>query len=150
MRAIADPVAGSGWRAPDSGSDSPPRAGAAAREALTHVGDVPGISRVSPEVRAGVGATSGPTSPRTDATWGASPGPYDRAVHHAIEVMERDERDGADPVDVARAVARVLNAEHPRRRASVGKAGERVGLVAKRALPHRWFEAVAKGSLGVE
>ena len=53
-------------------------------------------------------------------------------------------------MDVARTVAKVLNAEHPRRRVSVGKAGERVGLVAKRGLPHRWFEAVAKGSLGVE
>jgi NAD(P)-dependent dehydrogenase (short-subunit alcohol dehydrogenase family) len=80
----------------------------------------------------------------------APPGPYDRAVHHAIEVMERDERDGAHPVDVARAVARVLAAEHPRRRVSVGKPGERVGLIAKRVLPHRWFEAIAKGSLGVE
>jgi hypothetical protein len=32
---------------------------------------------------------------------------------------------------------------------SVGKAGERVGLVAKRLLPFRVFEAAAKGSLGV-
>ncbi|HYO19269.1 MAG TPA: hypothetical protein VES02_11460 [Dermatophilaceae bacterium] len=53
-------------------------------------------------------------------------------------------------MDVARAVARVLNAERPRRRVSVGKAGERVGLVAKRALTYGWFEAAAKGSLGVE
>ena len=31
-----------------------------------------------------------------------------------------------------------------------GKSGERIGLVAKRLLPHRWFEAAAKGSLGVQ
>ena len=96
-----------------------------------------------------------PGNVRTDFTENrrhvvARPGPYDRAVHRAIEVMERDERDGADPVDVARAVARVLDAERPRRRVSVGKAGERVGLVAKRVLPHRWFETAAKRSLGVE
>ena len=96
-----------------------------------------------------------PGNVRTDFTENrrhvvARPGPYDRAVHRAIEVMERDERDGADPVDVARAVARVLDAERPRRRVSVGKAGERVGLVAKRVLPHRWFETAARRSLGVE
>lgn len=96
-----------------------------------------------------------PGNVRTDFTANrrraaAPPGSYDQAVRHAIEVMERDERDGADPRDVARAVARVLDAQHPRRRVSVGKAAERVGLVAKRALPHRWFEAAARGSLGVE
>jgi NAD(P)-dependent dehydrogenase (short-subunit alcohol dehydrogenase family) len=96
-----------------------------------------------------------PGNVRTDFTENrrhvaAQPGPYAEAVHHAIAVMERDERDGADPVAVARVVARALNAKHPRRRVSVGKLGERVGLVAKRALPHRWFEAAAKGSLGVE
>jgi NAD(P)-dependent dehydrogenase (short-subunit alcohol dehydrogenase family) len=96
-----------------------------------------------------------PGNVRTDFTANrrgvaAPPGSYGQALHHAIEVMERDERNGADPLAVARAVAGVLAAEHPRRRVSVGKAGERVGLVAKRVLPHRWFEVVAKGALGVE
>jgi hypothetical protein len=31
----------------------------------------------------------------------------------------------------------------------VGKAGERVGILAKRLLPFRAFETAAKGSLGV-
>jgi NAD(P)-dependent dehydrogenase (short-subunit alcohol dehydrogenase family) len=96
-----------------------------------------------------------PGNVRTDFTANrrraaAAPGPYDLALRHAVEVMERDERDGADPMAVASAVARVLEAKHPRRRVSVGKVGERAGLVAKRALPHRWFEAAARSSLGVE
>ncbi len=37
----------------------------------------------------------------------------------------------------------------PPRRVSVGKASERAGIVAKRVLPFRLFEAAAKGSLGV-
>jgi NAD(P)-dependent dehydrogenase (short-subunit alcohol dehydrogenase family) len=88
------------------------------------------------------------TSARVDAA--APAGPYAGAVRHAVEVMERDEQGGADPADVARTVASLLTARRPRRRVSVGKAGERVGLVAKRVLPHRWFEAAAKGALGVE
>jgi len=50
---------------------------------------------------------------------------------------------------VAAAVQRVLAAQRPPRRVSAGKAGERVGIVAKRLLPFRIFEAAAKSSLGV-
>ena len=67
----------------------------------------------------------------------------------AIEVMERDEINGADPKDVAEVVARLLASAHPPRRVSVGKFDERVGIVAKRLLPFRLFEKAAKGSLGV-
>ncbi len=88
------------------------------------------------------------TSARRDAA--APAGPYASALHHAIEVMERDEQSGADPVEVARTVLALLDAKRPRRRVSVGRAGERVGLLAKRVLPHRWFEAAARGALGVE
>jgi hypothetical protein len=63
--------------------------------------------------------------------------------------MERDERNGVPPDDVAVLVRRILDARHPPRRVSVGKAGEGVGLLARRLLPYRVFEAGAKRSLGV-
>jgi hypothetical protein len=53
------------------------------------------------------------------------------------------------PERVARAVARVLGQRRPPLRRSVGRAGERVGLLAKRLLPWRVFAAAAKGTLGV-
>jgi len=46
-------------------------------------------------------------------------------------------------------IARVLTVARPARRVSVGKMGERVGILGKRLLPHRLFEAAAKDSLGV-
>jgi hypothetical protein len=49
---------------------------------------------------------------------------------------------------VARLTA-IVGARRPPRRVSVGKAGERVGILAKRILPFRAFEAGAKASLGV-
>jgi NAD(P)-dependent dehydrogenase (short-subunit alcohol dehydrogenase family) len=76
-------------------------------------------------------------------------GPYDAATHKAVTLMERDEENGADPALVARAVERVLTGRRPPRRVSVGKAGERAGIVAKRLLPYRWFEKAASGALGV-
>ncbi len=63
--------------------------------------------------------------------------------------MEHDERNGAPADDVAAVIQRVLSSIRPPRRVSVGKAGERAGLVAKRLLPYRMFEAAAKSSLGV-
>ena len=54
-----------------------------------------------------------------------------------------------DAADVAAVVRRVLESRRPPRRVSVGKAGERAGLLAKRLLPFRAFEAAAKSSLGV-
>ena len=74
---------------------------------------------------------------------------YGAALAKAVGLMERDETNGAPAGDVAAVVQKVLAARRPPRRVSVGKAGERIGLLAKRILPFRIFEAGAKGSLGV-
>jgi NAD(P)-dependent dehydrogenase (short-subunit alcohol dehydrogenase family) len=75
--------------------------------------------------------------------------PYRAACEKAIAVMERDERNGADPADVAKVVERLLKSTNPPRRVSVGKFDERVGIMGKRLLPYRLFEKAAKRSLGV-
>jgi NAD(P)-dependent dehydrogenase (short-subunit alcohol dehydrogenase family) len=74
---------------------------------------------------------------------------YASALKQAVGAMERDEANGAPAALVAATVQRVLEASRAPRRVSVGKTGERVGLIAKRLLPFRVFEAAAKGSLGV-
>jgi NAD(P)-dependent dehydrogenase (short-subunit alcohol dehydrogenase family) len=89
------------------------------------------------------------TANRRMAAASTADSPYRDAVAKAIGVMERDEQHGAPPDEVAAAIQKVLDAKRPPRRVSVGKAGERVGLVAKRVLPFRVFEAAAKSSLGV-
>ena len=88
---------------------------------------------------------------------GREPGPeggafmevYSSAQAKAISVMERDERNGVAPDKVAAAIAKVLSSSRPPRRLSVGKASERVGLIAKRVMPFWAFEAAARSSLGV-
>jgi NAD(P)-dependent dehydrogenase (short-subunit alcohol dehydrogenase family) len=80
---------------------------------------------------------------------GDAAGAYAAAASKAITLMERDEARGASPEVVAAAVERVLSTKRPRRRVSVGKLGERVGIPAKRLLPHRVFEKAAGSSLGV-
>ena len=74
---------------------------------------------------------------------------YAAANDKAVALMEKDELEGADQRKIALLTAKVLDAKKPRRRVSVGNNDERVGLLAKRLLPHRVFEAAAKSSLGV-
>jgi NAD(P)-dependent dehydrogenase (short-subunit alcohol dehydrogenase family) len=74
--------------------------------------------------------------------------PYAAARTKAIELMERDELGGDDPSSVAKLVTRILAANHAPRRRTVGPAGERIGPMAKRLLPSRFFEAAAASSLG--
>jgi NAD(P)-dependent dehydrogenase (short-subunit alcohol dehydrogenase family) len=89
------------------------------------------------------------TASRQLAAAGQADPVYQAAVSKAVGQMERDEAAGVPAGDVAAAVRRVLNSPRPPRRVSVGKTGERAGLVARRLLPFRVFEAAAKGSLGV-
>jgi NAD(P)-dependent dehydrogenase (short-subunit alcohol dehydrogenase family) len=96
-----------------------------------------------------------PGNVRTDFTASRRPsatatGPlYGAAFTKALGVMEHDEINGAPAADVAAVVRRVLESPRPPRRVSAGKPSERVGLLAKRLLPFRLFEAGAKGTLGV-
>jgi NAD(P)-dependent dehydrogenase (short-subunit alcohol dehydrogenase family) len=76
-------------------------------------------------------------------------GAYAGAAAKAITLMEKDEMNGAPPESAATVIERVLDAKRPRRRVSVGKVGERIGIPAKRLLPHRLFEKAAASSLGV-
>jgi NAD(P)-dependent dehydrogenase (short-subunit alcohol dehydrogenase family) len=84
------------------------------------------------------------------AAGGAAGGdPYAAMVAKSLGLMERDEANGVPASDAATAIVRALESRRPPRHVSVGKVGERVGIVAKRLLPYRWFESAAKGSLGV-
>lgn len=74
---------------------------------------------------------------------------YSSAAAKAIGTMAADEANGVAPDRVAAVVQRVLEARHPPRRVSVGKFDERIGIMAKRLLPYRFFERAARGSLGV-
>jgi NAD(P)-dependent dehydrogenase (short-subunit alcohol dehydrogenase family) len=89
------------------------------------------------------------TDSRRMAAAGQDDAVYAAAAGKAVRQMERDERNGVPAGDVADIVLRVLTSPRPPRRVSVGKAGERAGLLAKRLLPFRAFEAGARSSLGV-
>jgi len=90
------------------------------------------------------------TAARRMASGAQSDDAYRPALDRAVGVMERDEANGVPAGAVAAIVGKVLTARTPPLRVSVGKAGERVGILAKRVLPFRLFAAAAKSSLGVD
>ena len=89
------------------------------------------------------------TASRQMAAASSTDDTYRAALDKAVGVMARDEENGVDASSVAAVVQRVLDKRRPPRRVSVGKAGERVGITAKRLLPFRVFESAAKSSLGI-
>jgi len=89
------------------------------------------------------------TSNRRDVAVPGGPDPYGVASAKALAKMVEDEGNGVPPEEVATVIAKVLGSARAPRRASVGKLGERVGILGKRLLPYRLFEAAAKDSLGV-
>lgn len=89
------------------------------------------------------------TSSRRNVPVSGGEDAYASARAKAIHRMEADELAGVPADRVARVVAKVLDADRPPRRASVGKLGERVGIIGKRLLPYRLFEKAAKDSLGL-
>ncbi len=88
------------------------------------------------------------TASRRDVPLGTDD-PYGATTRKAVAKMSEDEAAGVDPDAVAGTIVRALESPRPARRLSVGRPGERVGLLAKRLLPYRVFERGAKGSLGV-
>jgi NAD(P)-dependent dehydrogenase (short-subunit alcohol dehydrogenase family) len=89
------------------------------------------------------------TASRRDVVPPDGDDPYAATVAKAVGLMARDEANGVPAREVAMAISRVLRSRRPRRRVSVAKIDERVGIMAKRLLPYRMFERGAKGSLGV-
>lgn len=75
--------------------------------------------------------------------------PYAVPNDRAVTTMERDERAGIPAEKVAAVVEGVLRARTPPRRAPVASPDERLGTFAKRLLPHRVFERLARGPLGL-
>lgn len=70
----------------------------------------------------------------------ADESPYARRGRRAIAVMERSEREGSDPVIVARLMLRLVEAGRLRPRYLVGSLGQRLGMPLRYLLPRALYE----------
>jgi len=60
---------------------------------------------------------------------------YRERCQRSVAVMERDERNGADPEQLAELLAKIIASRAPRSRYSVGAVGQRLAVAARRVLP---------------
>jgi NAD(P)-dependent dehydrogenase (short-subunit alcohol dehydrogenase family) len=95
-----------------------------------------------------------PANVATDFTWrlcteADTERVYAAAAAKAFGVAKRNLGNGVPPVQVAVVVQRLLESRRPPRRQSVGKAFERSGVITKRIMPFRLWEAASRKSLGV-
>ncbi len=71
----------------------------------------------------------------------SAPGsPYAGAMERCLGVMEKEERNGADPKDMARLVERLLRKDRLRVRYMVGPGFQKLAMNLKRILPSRAYE----------
>jgi len=73
-------------------------------------------------------------------TAAASASAYAATFHRALAVMEKDERNGPPPDQLARLLERIIKHPSPRLRYTVGTPAQRSGALLKRLLPGRLFE----------
>ena len=69
--------------------------------------------------------------------------PYHESVLHAVGVMEGDERNGAGPESVARAILRTARSDHPKAHVAVGLKYKSLGFLIKH-LPDRVRETIVE------
>lgn len=65
---------------------------------------------------------------------------YRELVERCVGVMQEEEKNGKDPLDVARLAERIIHDPSPRLRYTVGPFGERIGPTLKNILPYRIYE----------
>ena len=69
---------------------------------------------------------------------------YAERCNRAIAVMEKDERNGADPMELARLLEQVITSGSPRPRYAVGMLVQKAGALLKPFLPDRLFDRALK------
>jgi NAD(P)-dependent dehydrogenase (short-subunit alcohol dehydrogenase family) len=65
---------------------------------------------------------------------------YRELVDRCVGVMQQEEKNGMDPLIVARLAERIIHDPSPRLRYTTGPMGERIGPKLKSILPYRIYE----------
>lgn len=72
----------------------------------------------------------------------AHSGHHGEQIKTTVGIYENDERNGANPEDVARLIQRLVAARSIKVRYFVGRFDQRLGMHLKRLIPAHWFEAL--------
>ncbi|MBI3784853.1 MAG: SDR family oxidoreductase [Deltaproteobacteria bacterium] len=85
---------------------------------------------------------TGFTAARVFATASRSGSAYADRCRRAVEAMERDEQNGANPQALAVLLAKIIAARRPQPRYLAGMPVQKLGPLVKSVLPARWFDKI--------
>lgn len=89
------------------------------------------------------------TSNRQTVEKATSASPYWESFSRALEIMKRDESQGADPQRVARLLEQIIRSPHPRLRYRVGFWSQKLAASLKALLPDRLFDWIIRSHYGL-
>jgi len=71
---------------------------------------------------------------------------YRESCQRAVAVMEQDERNGADPSEVAELLVKIIASPSPRNRYPVGGLGQRLAVAARRVIPSAMIDRALRAA----
>ncbi len=74
---------------------------------------------------------------------------YAERCRRAVQIMERDEQNGADPAELAVLLAKIVAARRPKPRYLAGRIMQKLGPLLKRVLPSRWVDKILMSTYGI-
>lgn len=83
---------------------------------------------------------TGFTESRSFAAEAGEGSAYRESCQSAVAVMEHDERNGADPRQLAELLAKIIASPSPRNRYPVGELGQRLAVAARRIVPSAFLD----------
>ena len=71
---------------------------------------------------------------------------YRESCQRAVAVMEQDERNGADPSELAELLVKIIASPSPRNRYPVGGLGQRLAVAARRVIPSAMIDKALRAA----
>ena len=75
--------------------------------------------------------------------------PYHDQFRKTLEIIERDEAKGWDPVILARKLVKIVESNNPRQRYIIASFDQKLAVFLKKILPDTWFRMILEGHYSV-
>lgn len=69
---------------------------------------------------------------------------YKKQVETTLKLIEKEEKNGCDPIKLAKIVEKIITQKNPRFRYQVGKIEQVLSIYVKRFLPAKWYNAILR------
>jgi short-subunit dehydrogenase len=76
--------------------------------------------------------------------------PYKDTFERSLQVIEKDEANGRDPVTLAGKLVKIVESSNPRQRYIIASFDQKLAVFLKKILPDTWFRMILEGHYRVK